>query len=192
MRVKEIPDYGGMYYIREDGCVFRSDGYEMKGNVNSYGYRVVSLTKDGKKKDHKVHRLVAIAFIPNPNDYECVNHIDGNKLNNSLSNLEWCSKGYNNYHARSILEVDVSPKPVVQKDMNGDVLAVWKNINTAATITGCSAQLISNCCRGTAKSTSNYQWEFADEQLCDSMKRTQIKAINSEIERLCQELKQLL
>lgn len=192
MQIKNIPDYNGLYYVREDGRVFKCDGREMKGNINSYGYRVVSLTKDGVKKDHKVHRLVAMAFIPNPNDYGCVNHKDGNKLNNAMSNLEWCTKGYNNYHARSILGVDVSQKAVVQKDMNGHVLAIWKNISTAAMITGCSAQLIANCCHGTAKSTGDYRWEFADTHCSDFMQLEQIKAINSEIERLCQEMKQLL
>ncbi len=191
MRVKEIPDYDGMYYIREDGCIFRSDGYEMKGNVNSYGYRVVSLTKDGKKKDHKVHRLLAIAFIPNPNNYECVNHIDGNKLNNSLYNLEWCSKGYNNRHARSELGIDFHAKPVIQSDGDGKIIAIWANANTAATILDCPSPMITACCNGTAQSSGGYKWSYAGKQVNDFLKESRIQVINSEIQRLQKEIENL-
>lgn len=191
MDIKDIPGYEGLYRISDDGAVFRADGVEMAGSVNSYGYRVVSLTKDMIKKDCKVHRLVALTFLPNPNDYECVNHIDGNKLNNSVSNLEWCSKGHNNRHARTTLGIDYSPKPVVQMDSNGEVIALWRNMETAATITGCTAALIGACCQGTAQQTGGYTWNFAGEEFSDFLKQARIKAINSQIERLQQELRQL-
>lgn len=65
-----------------------------QGNVN--GYKVVILYKDGKKKTYLVHRLVAIAFIPNPNNLPIINHKDENKTNNNVNNLEWCTYEYNN------------------------------------------------------------------------------------------------
>lgn len=65
---------------------------------NREGYRAVGLSKDGKKKSFNIHRLVAQAFIPNPNNSPAVNHIDGNRANNHVSNLEWCSIKENNYH----------------------------------------------------------------------------------------------
>lgn len=68
------------------------------------GYKEVALCKDGKMYSRRVHRLVASAFIPNPNNYPIINHIDENPSNNCVSNLEWCSKSYNtkySVHKRS-------------------------------------------------------------------------------------------
>lgn len=69
---------------------------EMSYTVNNRGYQTVVI----RRKTHMIHRLVAQAFIPNPDNKPCVNHIDGNKLNNHVSNLEWCSIQENNLHAR--------------------------------------------------------------------------------------------
>jgi hypothetical protein len=63
--------------------------------VNAGGYYFVRLSKDGKAKNYTIHRLVANAFIPNPDDEPIINHIDENKLNNKVDNLEWCSAQYN-------------------------------------------------------------------------------------------------
>lgn len=68
--------------------------------ITRFGYKQVTLAIDKKPKRFRVHRLVALLFIPNPNNYPCVNHIDGNKMNNCVSNLEWCTYAENNYHAR--------------------------------------------------------------------------------------------
>ena len=71
----------------------------IKTFITKQGYLRVSLVINGKQKSFLVHRLVAICFIPNPNDYKEVNHIDGNKLNNHVSNLEWCNRQQNIVHA---------------------------------------------------------------------------------------------
>jgi hypothetical protein len=65
------------------------------------GYLFVSIAKDNSRKAPTVHQLVANAFIPNPDNYTCINHKDGNKLNNSVDNLEWCTPAENNKHAYS-------------------------------------------------------------------------------------------
>lgn len=91
----------GEYEVSSDGKV-RRDGNLLKPRLDRYGYEIVSLWVDGICHTRKVHRLVAIAFIPNPLKLETVNHIDGIKSNNGASNLEWLSIGENHRHAFKI------------------------------------------------------------------------------------------
>lgn len=93
---KEIEGYAGLYEISNWGNI-RSLKFGRKLNpvVNSSGYKLISLSKEGKGKSFSVHRLVAEAFIPNSNNYPCINHKDENKTNNHVSNLEWCTQKYN-------------------------------------------------------------------------------------------------
>lgn len=108
---KDICGYEGLYQVstlgrvkslsKYSGCVFRND-FIKKTGVKSNGYEVVCLSKNGIKKTYCVHRLVAVAFIPCDDNRLDVNHIDGNKLNNTVVNLEWCSRSENVRHAVSI------------------------------------------------------------------------------------------
>ena len=75
------------------GTKRKLDGKMLKPYVNAHGYLALTLTKNGKEKSLRVHRLVAEAFIKNPNNYDQINHIDGNKTNNKVENLEWCNWG---------------------------------------------------------------------------------------------------
>lgn len=96
--IKEITGFSG-YYISDDGKVFSTKKGEMKELrlVKSGGYSKVKLRSDnGVVKIFGVHRLVAVAFIPNPENFPCVNHKDENKTNNCVENLEWCTVRYNN------------------------------------------------------------------------------------------------
>lgn len=158
-----IDGFEGLYEISDTGkirnCITKK---LLKGNLNSYGYRVVRLRKDGKNYDLKLHRLLAIAFIPNPNDFPCVNHIDGNKDNNSLDNLEWCTYAYNNSHAREQLSLDFSEKSVLQRTLNGDYVAIWRNASLAAKSVNGNSTTIANCCRGTQSVAYDYRWNYID------------------------------
>lgn len=110
LEFKYIEGYNNRYYITRDGRVFitnyRDTGIskEMKPRKIA-GYLALGLEQPGSTREHrkqkicKIHRLVAEAFIPNPQNKPCVNHIDGNKLNNSISNLEWCTVQENTIHA---------------------------------------------------------------------------------------------
>lgn len=92
------------YEVYSDGRIYSNftDKF-LKPIIDRYGYAYVFVTQDcGKQKKVRVHRLVALAFIPNPNNLPQVNHKDGNKLNNSIENLEWCSAKYNTQHAWDI------------------------------------------------------------------------------------------
>lgn len=109
---KDIKGYEGLYLISSRGRVLSlyqykkngGSGYfintrEMKKSVSTTGYEKIELTKDGKKKSYKIHRLVAKHFVANPFNREVVNHIDGDYLNNNADNLEWCTIAENCLHA---------------------------------------------------------------------------------------------
>lgn len=87
--------FGSIYSIKNNGQIIR----KRKNTMNPNGYEYVNLKINGTVKNKRVHRIVADAFIPNPNSYTEVNHIDGDKTNNCVWNLEWCTKSYNSQHA---------------------------------------------------------------------------------------------
>lgn len=99
---KEIQDYEKYYVINNCGIVKRIGGKELKPSKNRGGYYWVKLSRPKQRKDCRIHRLVAQAFIPNPKNYPCINHKDGNKLNNQINNLEWCTKLQNEHHAMKL------------------------------------------------------------------------------------------
>ena len=102
---KEIFGYDGIYEVCSDGNViskYFNKRKILKQGLMTSGYKMVTLQKDCKQKSFSIHRLLAIYFLPNPNNLPQVNHIDGNKLNNSLCNLEWCTQSENMQHMYDI------------------------------------------------------------------------------------------
>lgn len=98
---KDIVGYESKYQISNLGRIRNAKSKKLYIiGIDSNGYYRINLYDNlGKYKTYRVHRLLGIAFIPNPNNYPCINHIDGNKLNNDLSNLEWCTYKHNIIHA---------------------------------------------------------------------------------------------
>jgi hypothetical protein len=100
--MKPIPNYPN-YSVTEDGNVWSHKNNKwMKLNLGKVGYYTVALWHDLKYKKMYIHRLVAITYLENNNNLACVNHIDGDKLNNNITNLEWCSASDNNRHAHKL------------------------------------------------------------------------------------------
>jgi len=104
-----IPNFEGLYTITRSGKIWafpKRTGCNNKGmwlkQYNKDGYLRTALSKHGVVKHLFIHRLLALTFIPNLNKYPVVNHMDGNTLNNNLSNLEWCTHSHNSKHAYSI------------------------------------------------------------------------------------------
>lgn len=157
----------------DDGRVFDSDWNELSQRSN-HGYSIVSMKTKGGWKNHLVHRLIAMCFLDNPENKPCVNHKDGDKKNNTVSNLEWCTYSENELHSHRVLgkttsrdhlermrEIHVAKasQTVKQVDERGDVVAVYKSEAEASRITGISQGNISECCTGRRKKAGGYKWE---------------------------------
>jgi len=100
MKTVSIKGYEGIYTITENGDVFSlRDNIYLKAHITKWGYKRIGLMRDKVKKQYLISRLVAENYIPNPKKLEVVNHIDCDKTNNNVSNLEWCTKSYNTSHA---------------------------------------------------------------------------------------------
>lgn len=147
---KEIKDYEN-YEVSDFGRV-RRNGKILKPWKNRKGYLHVDLSKNGIRRAVKVHRLVAQAFLPNPQNLPCVNHKDENKINNTVDNLEWCTYEYNNNYSKA--------KPVLQYDLLGNLIREWPSGVKVEEELGIHQQSISMCCLGRYKSAGNFVWRF--------------------------------
>ena len=168
MREKSL-DFLGYpnYSVTDDGKVF-SLNYnhtgkkkEMKPQKKINGYNRIKLYIEGKKKKFMVHRLVALAFIPNPDNLPEVNHKDENKTNNMVGNLEWCSIKYNNTYGTRLERVSKANwKPIRQFTKDGLFIKEYPSLKEAARQTGFYQSAISQCCKGIRKSAYKYIWRY--------------------------------
>jgi hypothetical protein len=144
---KVIEDFP-LYEISNEANVRRLGNENIrKTPVGKRGYPVLSLRKDGKTHICTLHRLLAKAFIPNPNNLREVNHKDGDKTNCSIENLEWCTSRENNVHARTTgLRKSDGDKAVLQFSKEGILIAEYKSVAEAARQTGISKSAIGNVC----------------------------------------------
>lgn len=161
---KAIVGYEGLYEVSDLGnvrsLVQRSNRWKpgiRKLTKNRDGYLLVMLSKDGKHKLMLVHRLVASAFIPNPQGLETVNHKDENKLNNAANNLEWMSAADNTAYSQP----QRAEHPVQQLDKStGEVLAMYPSTHEAERVTGIAHPNICFCCQGKYKSSGGFGWRY--------------------------------
>ena len=125
------------------------------------GYLRTTLQKDGKQKQDYIHRIVAKAFIPNPENKPTVNHIDGDKDNNRVSNLEWATYLENNLHAIKNHLHRHYTRGVKQYDLQGNLLATYNSIVEANKATGINKSNIGQACRGVYKIIGGYRWQYS-------------------------------
>jgi len=134
-------------------------GRIIKPSLNKNGYLRLWLYENNKKKYLYLHRIIATAFIDNSEEKPCVNHIDENKTNNDLSNLEWCTERENMIHGtRTKRAAEKHFKKVIQLDLNENVLNEFESMKQAEQETGVFARNISSCCSGKRKSAGGYKW----------------------------------
>ena len=164
---KQSPKYAVTLEGKVISLDFKNTGKKkyLKLTLASSGYLVANI----HRKVIPVHRLVAEAFIPNPNNFPCVNHKDGIRTNNHLDNLEWCSYSHNNFHAYRELNKQ-SPlkgktgslcknsKPVEQI-LDGETIKVWGSASEAGR-NGFSQAHISSVCRGERKHHKGFIWKY--------------------------------
>ena len=161
---KPVVGYEGHYQVSNFGRVKSIKfGKEimLKQHINiKGGYYYVCLLKNGKHKNYYVHRLVAQAFIPNPNNLPQVNHKDENKTNNNVDNLEWCTNEYNHNYGTINERISQSQsKPVLQYDLNGNFIKEWKSVNECGR-NGFNQGDICKCCNGKRKTAKGFIWRY--------------------------------
>ena len=184
-----VQGYEHMYQVSNDGLVRSVDRYVycevspdklqhifgkvLKQGIDKKGYKIVYLSKDGKQKTIKVHRLVAMAFIENPLPLPQVNHKDGCKTNNYVDNLEWCDNSYNQKHAHDsglfpIYEETKGwgrpAKPVAMIDLKtGETIKTFKTLSSASRETKINQSNIRSVCLGERHRAGGYGWKFINK-----------------------------
>lgn len=158
------------YSVSDEGKVYSIHGRELKPRDNGRGYLYVQICGfDGKRKEY-IHRLVARAFIENPDEKPCVNHKDGNKTNNCAANLEWCTHKENTKHAAQILGVlnqykasNESRKKAIIGECVNDPSSIKKygSIREAAKKLGIERSGIIAALKGRKKSCGGMYWRYA-------------------------------
>ena len=170
---KDIKDYEGLYQVSNWGRV------KSLGNGGTYktsrilktvkdinGYFYVTLWKNGKQKHCLVHRLVATAFLDNPDNFPCINHKDEVKTNNSVENLEWCSYKYNNNygsHNEKVSDAQINDpnksKKVLQFTLDGELIREWESTRECER-NGFNHGSVSACCRGKILQYKGFYWMY--------------------------------
>ena len=182
---KDIKGFEGYYQISNFGNVRSLDRYvinnknggerfingklmkltKVKGREESdTKYLVVNLRSYGSNKVSLVHRLVAEAFIPNPNNMPEINHKDGNKENNFVDNLEWCTYSENNQHAIDTKLRKPRGIPVLQYDINGILVNEYKSATDAARMTKFGRGSICHCLTGRRESYMGFVWKYKEDK----------------------------
>ena len=177
---KEIEGFNGRYEVSNFGNVRNSKGKILKQSISRNGYKRISLFKNGYKF-MLVHRLVAIAFVDNPESKPCVNHIDNDRANNFAENLEWVTHKENMMWASSQGRmVCTEEKKLIQRKKDEErglsVIGTDKNGNEYLFVVmndvkklGFQPTKVSLCCKGQRKTSGNMTWRFVDKDIAKSM-----------------------
>lgn len=172
---KDILGYEGFYQISNLGRIkslprYRKNGktsgkYLQRGiirkNYDSKTYSCINLSKEGKTKTHFIHILVANAFLDKIEGKNYVNHIDGNKHNNNVNNLEWCTASENQRHALAtgLRNKNANSIKIIQYDLSGNVIKIWESLMEASRQNNISEGAISNCINKRNKTAGGFRWE---------------------------------
>ena len=160
---------GTTYRISNLGRIQNSKGKILSPYKNKFGYLNIDLFVNGKKWKCKVHRLVATAFIPNPDNLPMVNHKDEDKANNNITNLEWCDNSYNLsygsraekvFQSRKERNRKTAQKQVIQLDLQNNIISNYNSISEASRFTGISCGAIWQSCNQGCITNRLYKWKY--------------------------------
>lgn len=155
------------YSVSNLGNVRNDNTKKLLSQRTQQGYKHVTLSIDKKQKSCRVHRLVAYAFIDNPDNKPYVNHIDCNRSNNNVNNLEWVTPSENSRKAveegRYLIN-NSHLRAVTQYDLNGKKMRTFESATEAARQLKLQQSKITECCKGNRKRTGDFQWRYADEE----------------------------
>ena len=176
---EDIKGYEGLYQISNlgniksnyiwTGRMYIYKPHLIKPTIAKNGYYRVSLCKEGKTKYRNLHKLIAETFISNPEGYKYINHIDGDKLNNNLKNLEWCTQSHNTkeafrigLHKKYFGADNKRSKKIIQYDLHGNFIKEWDYMTKITEELGFDYTNISKCCSGVYKKSHGYIWKYKD------------------------------
>lgn len=162
---RDIPGFEGLYQISSHGRVrsFYTNKI-LKPGIDKRGYTRVTLVKDKKCTYHRVNRLVAVAFIPNPDNKKLVLHkipVDPGYCNNHYTNLYWGDEYDNNND--TVVQQRGNGIPVYQYTKMGDLIAVYNSCREAGRKNKLKHEYIASCCRGERKEYDGYIWKYNKE-----------------------------
>lgn len=169
---KDAPGYEKHYMVSNLGRVYSKHTKKLRAfsqDHGGYDRLTIMIRKEGINCSVGVHRLVAQAFIPNPDNLPEVNHKDENKHNNAASNLEWCSRAYNaNYGTIKERISKALGKPIIQLSLDGQFIARYDGAKQAARQLGFSDTPIINCANKNYKTSYGFKWVWENEYLENS------------------------
>ena len=153
------------YSVSTEGEVRKDPTNYILSQSTQQQYKFVTLSLENKKqKRMRVHRLVAETFIPNPENKPYVNHIDGNRQNNNVDNLEWVTPSENTRHAFDTgLVKSGRSRQVIQYDLQGNEMMTFVSLTEAARETNSNQAKITLCCQRKRDTHNDYQWRYADD-----------------------------
>ena len=147
---------------------------------NKAGYEYVNFNIQGHRQNFAVHRIVANAFIPNPNYKPEINHKDSNKSNNAVFNLEWVDSSENKIHSYKSGKRATQGKAIEQYSVDGTFLKTWSSATEAALSFGSNnGSAISNCCNGRTKTSMGYKWKFVESSTTKYVRKPSTSAQSS-------------
>lgn len=160
---KDIKGYEGLYQVSNTGLVLSLHYYGgnrqrvLSPGKDKDGYLQVCLCKNGECKQFKIHRLVGQTFLVNPNNLPQINHIDENKQNNRVDNLEWCTNEYNNNYGS---KNDWNKKKIAQYSLDNEFICEYSSIKEASKKLNKNHSHISQCCLGQRNQAYGFIWRY--------------------------------
>lgn len=156
----ELKEYKG-FYVDENYNIYNSKGHKLSPYIGTDGYAHIIRRENNKKYRYRVHTIIANIFVPNPNGYEYVNHIDSNKLNNNPNNIEWCTNSQNVYHGWHSGNRTHKNKTKVSVYLNNEFINTYSFIRELSKDLKIDRHKVARILKGELKNCYKYKFIYA-------------------------------